>query len=77
MDCVRALSNNNFVTGSESGNLDLWSMSKKKPIFTLEKAHDNNWITSIGGAYNSDLIFSGAYNYKINGYKLDTEVHEI
>lgn len=39
VDCVAALPPANFVTGSDSGAISLWSMHKKKPLFTVQLAH--------------------------------------
>ncbi len=39
MDCVAALPPAHFVTGSDSGAIQLWSVHKKKPQFTIQKAH--------------------------------------
>jgi ribosomal RNA-processing protein 9 len=39
VDCVAALPPAHFVTGSDSGAIQLWSVHKKKPQFTVEKAH--------------------------------------
>lgn len=39
MDRVAMIDEEMFVTGSDSGSLSLWTMHKKKPIFTLPLAH--------------------------------------
>lgn len=39
IDCVSMVDDSHFVTGSENGNVCLWSLSKKKPIFTVRLAH--------------------------------------
>ena len=39
VDCVAALPPAHFVTGSDSGALSLWSIHKKKPLFTVSNAH--------------------------------------
>jgi ribosomal RNA-processing protein 9 len=39
VDCVAALAPANFVTGSDSGAIGLWSVHKKKPLFTMQMAH--------------------------------------
>jgi len=38
---------NNFITGSQDGNLSLWYTKKKRPIFTVRKAHEGCWITAL------------------------------
>ncbi|EXJ65353.1 hypothetical protein A1O7_01694 [Cladophialophora yegresii CBS 114405] len=39
LDCVAALPPQNFVTGSDSGAISLWSIHKKKALFTIHTAH--------------------------------------
>ncbi|KAF7505394.1 hypothetical protein GJ744_000940 [Endocarpon pusillum] len=39
VDCVAALPPAHFVTGSDSGAIQLWSVHRKKPVFVIEKAH--------------------------------------
>ncbi|KIW17476.1 hypothetical protein PV08_04670 [Exophiala spinifera] len=39
LDCVAALPPSNFVTGSDSGAISLWSIHKKKAVFTIHSAH--------------------------------------
>lgn len=39
LDCVAALPPQHFVTGSDSGAISLWSMHKKKALFTIQTAH--------------------------------------
>ncbi|OQU96106.1 WD domain-containing protein [Cladophialophora immunda] len=39
LDCVAALPPQNFVTGSDAGTISLWSIHKKKAVFTVQTAH--------------------------------------
>ena len=39
VDCVAALPPAHFVTGSDAGAIVLWSMHRKKPVFTVQLAH--------------------------------------
>lgn len=39
LDCIVALPPQHFVTGSDSGTMNLWSMHKKKALFTIQTAH--------------------------------------
>lgn len=39
LDCVAALPPQHFVTGSDSGSISLWSVHKKKALFTVQTAH--------------------------------------
>ncbi|KAK6621303.1 hypothetical protein RUM43_011609 [Polyplax serrata] len=42
IDCVKLLNENNCISGSDNGNVCLWSSLKKKPVFTLAAAHGLN-----------------------------------
>ncbi|EGE77207.1 small nucleolar ribonucleoprotein complex subunit [Blastomyces dermatitidis ATCC 18188] len=39
IDCVAVLPPTHFVTGSDSGAISLWSIHKKKPVYTVHQAH--------------------------------------
>ncbi|KAG5290152.1 ribosomal RNA-processing protein [Histoplasma ohiense] len=39
IDCVAVLPPAHFVTGSDSGAISLWSIYKKKPLYTIHQAH--------------------------------------
>ena len=39
MDRIALIDEETFVTGSDNGSLCLWTLSKKKPIFTVRLAH--------------------------------------
>ncbi|KAL5362342.1 WD40-repeat-containing domain protein [Aspergillus floccosus] len=39
LDCVAPLPPTHFVTGSDSGSISLWSIHKKKPLYTVPLAH--------------------------------------
>ncbi|KAI2787440.1 hypothetical protein POX_f07804 [Penicillium oxalicum] len=39
IDCIAPLPPSHFVTGSDSGSISLWSMHKKKPLYTIPLAH--------------------------------------
>lgn len=39
IDCVSMIDDSHFVTGSDNGNISLWSLAKKKPIFIQRQAH--------------------------------------
>lgn len=39
IDCVSMVDDGHFVTGSDNGNVCLWSLAKKKPVFTIRQAH--------------------------------------
>ncbi|KAL1958766.1 hypothetical protein VTO42DRAFT_3885 [Malbranchea cinnamomea] len=39
IDCVAVIPPTHFVTGSDSGDISLWSVHKKKPLHTIHQAH--------------------------------------
>lgn len=39
IDCVSMIDEQLFVTGSDNGNIRLWSIHKSKPVFTYRLAH--------------------------------------
>lgn len=42
MDRVAMIDEEMFVTGGDNGSISLWSMHKKKPVFTLQLAHGSD-----------------------------------
>ena len=44
-DTISVINSSFFLTGSIDNKLNLWTMSKKKPIFTLHNVHkESSWI---------------------------------
>lgn len=39
LDCIAALPPQHFVTGSDAGAITLWSIHRKKPVFSVQIAH--------------------------------------
>ncbi|KAK6509054.1 pre-rRNA processing protein [Arthrobotrys musiformis] len=39
IDCVCMIDEEHFITGSDNGSISLWSLHKKKPVFTIPTAH--------------------------------------
>ncbi|KAF3916734.1 Beta-TrCP [Dactylellina cionopaga] len=39
IDCICMIDEEHFVTGSDNGSMSLWSLHKKKPVFTVPTAH--------------------------------------
>jgi len=69
VDTINVINHQFFVTGSCDNALDLWILSKKKPIFSLENVHKNNsWVLSTANIRNSDLVASGSYDGCVNLY---------
>eukprot|EP01095_Lingulamoeba_sp_RSL-Kostka_P002813 TRINITY_DN1372_c0_g1_i1.p1 TRINITY_DN1372_c0_g1~~TRINITY_DN1372_c0_g1_i1.p1 ORF type:complete len:492 (-),score=163.50 TRINITY_DN1372_c0_g1_i1:36-1511(-) len=39
IDCISMINEEHFITGSQDGSISLWHINKKKPIYTVSKAH--------------------------------------
>jgi ribosomal RNA-processing protein 9 len=48
IDCVAALPPSHFVTGGDSGDISLWSVHKKKPLYTIRQAHGLDPLPPLG-----------------------------
>lgn len=58
IDVVSMIDDSHFITGSDNGNLSLWSIAKKKPIHTERTAHgvmQGPTVDSISGEANQDV----------------------
>ena len=61
IDCIRMLSDDLFVSGSQDGVLALWNASRRKPVSIVTDAHGpNHWIESIAVVRYSDVIATGS-----------------
>jgi len=69
IDCIRIVNHEWFVTGSQDGSLGLWKITKKKPSYLIQGAHNGLWVTSLAVLPNSDLVASGSYDGWINLYR--------
>jgi ribosomal RNA-processing protein 9 len=47
IDCIAPLPPTHFVTGSDNGSISLWSIHKKKPLYTIPHAHGLDPIPSL------------------------------
>ncbi|KAG5513162.1 hypothetical protein PMAC_001531 [Pneumocystis sp. 'macacae'] len=54
IDCITMIDENHFLTGSDNGNICLWSTYKKKPIFTIYCAHGYDSVKS-SSQYSAEL----------------------
>jgi ribosomal RNA-processing protein 9 len=51
IDRVAAIDEETFITGSDNGSISLWSVLRKKPVFTLPLAHGADEPLSLPEAY--------------------------
>jgi len=79
IDCCAMLNEKQFVTGSDCGELQLWSNHKKKPVFTVPEAHGigtlghENWISSVASFPNSDVVCSGSSDGRLRFWQADVD----
>ncbi|KAF8513738.1 WD40 repeat-like protein [Hysterangium stoloniferum] len=85
VDCVAMVDEQTFISGGDSGSINLWSINKKKPIFTWTTAHGleetesttegtlrrPRWIMSLTCLRYGDMFASGSWDGHIRLWKLD------
>jgi ribosomal RNA-processing protein 9 len=66
-DAAVLVADDEFVTGAQSGALQLWKAAQKKPVAVAEAAHGFDspqcprWICSLAAQRGSDLVASGSH----------------
>ena len=85
LDCVAMIDDHHFISGSDTGTLSLWSVAKKKPLFSLPAAHGFDvhesptegtqrrarYITSLACLPYGDVFASGSWDGEIRVWALD------
>ncbi|KAL1490548.1 hypothetical protein ABEB36_013224 [Hypothenemus hampei] len=78
IDNVRLINDGHFITGGDDGQICIWSVMRKKPLFCVESVHgmdESNdqpkWITAIGTLINTDLFATGSYDGFVRLWKLE------
>ncbi|UZJ57174.1 hypothetical protein CBS101457_006494 [Exobasidium rhododendri] len=88
IDSVAMIDEHTFLSGGDSGTISLWSLSKKKPIFTAAVTHGYHrletetegviqtprWITSLACLPYGDLFASGSWDGRIRLWRLDANL---
>jgi len=88
VDCVAMIDDQHFLSGGDSGTLALWSIQKKKPVFTIPVAHGLHetvsetegtiltprWITSLSCLPYGDLFASGSWDGHVRLWALDRQL---
>ena len=69
VDCVKFVSKELFVAGSQDGCLYLWGVAKKRPLCVRRNAH-KGWISALSVVPNSDLILSGSNDGAVRVWRL-------
>ncbi|CAO1636208.1 unnamed protein product [Sympodiomycopsis kandeliae] len=89
LDAVAMIDDQHFLTGGDSGAISLWSLAKKKPIFTraathgfdvkrFEEGEDDilqpRWVTSLACLPYGDVFASGSWDGCIRLWALDSKL---
>ncbi|KAK0544305.1 pre-rRNA processing protein [Tilletia horrida] len=88
VDCVAMIDDQHFLSGGDSGTIALWSITKKKPIFTQPVAHGLHetvtetegtiltprWITSLSCLPYGDLFATGSWDGHVRLWALDRQL---
>merc|ERR1712151_730178 len=59
VDAVAVADHDRFVSGSQDGNLHLWSNASKKPLASASLG-GNLWVTALGTVRKGNIVFSGS-----------------
>lgn len=84
IDAVAMVDEHTFLSGGDTGTICLWSLSKKKPVFTLHATHGYHegpqgvstprWITSLACLPYGDVFASGSWDGQIRLWKLSSNL---
>ncbi|GAA5893549.1 ribosomal RNA-processing protein RRP9 [Sporobolomyces salmoneus] len=88
IDCVAMVDDTTILSGGDSGSICLWTITKKKPIHTVQFAHGFNehvsetegiigtprWITSLATLPYGDVFASGSWDGQIRLWKIDERI---
>ena len=78
IDSICALNQFIFVTGSQTGEVAIWNIAKKKFITKTEEFTNQGWVSSITTVYNSDFFIVGGLEDFVQIYKFEsTKMGEI
>ncbi|SAM85740.1 related to RRP9-protein associated with the U3 small nucleolar RNA [Ustilago bromivora] len=87
VEVVSMIDTHHFLSGGDSGNISLWNLGKKKPIFSVPVAHGfqttlsetegeirtPRWITSLAALAYSDLFVSGSWDGQVKLWGLTSQ----
>lgn len=82
IDAVKYVSEEDYLSGGQDGNLHLWKAAIKKPKCVITAAHgydlvNPRWVTSIGALKMTDLSFSGSYDGFLRVWKTSVDPSSI
>jgi len=67
VDAVAILDSDRFVSGSQDGNLLLWSHGSKKPV-AIGSTGNGQWISALGTIRRGNVAFSGSVDGKLHAW---------
>ncbi|KAJ3089815.1 pre-rRNA processing protein [Quaeritorhiza haematococci] len=83
LDVVAMVDEDTFLSGSDDGSISLWSVNRKKPLYTRLKCHGKpvasddlsnsqscNWITALATVPYTDLFASGSCDGQVRLWKI-------
>lgn len=65
LDCVRAINQHFFVTGSQDGSVAFWNVGKKRPLKVFDTYRDKGWVSAIATHFNSDFLVTAGVDADI------------
>ncbi|XP_078428789.1 U3 snoRNP-associated protein-like EMB2271 isoform X2 [Wolffia australiana] len=92
LECGCFINNEEFLSGSDDGSLELWSILRKKPRFIVKNAHPmpmedttivpnghskESWVSSVAVCRGSDMAASGAGNGVVRLWTVESEAATI
>ncbi|XP_027338871.1 U3 snoRNP-associated protein-like EMB2271 isoform X2 [Abrus precatorius] len=92
LECCCFVNNDELLSGSDDGSIELWSVMRKKPVYILRNAHAlvmdrhpenhhcssvSSWVSAVTVCRNSDLAASGAGNGSVQLWAVESETKDI
>ncbi|XP_017785222.1 PREDICTED: U3 small nucleolar RNA-interacting protein 2-like [Nicrophorus vespilloides] len=78
IDCVVIIDEGHFASGGDDGQICVWRIGRKRPVYAVKDAHGVNqtngesfWITSLASFINSDLLASGSEDGYLRLWRLE------
>lgn len=68
VDAVAVVSHDRFVSGSQDGNLCLWSDASKKPLASAALG-PKNWVSALGAVRRGNVVFSGSVDGTLRAWR--------
>ncbi|KAI5587657.1 hypothetical protein BDE02_05G048800 [Populus trichocarpa] len=59
LECCCFIDNSEFVSGSDDGNIELWSVQKKKPVYIVKNAHTSSTDVNNGELKDNGRNYNG------------------